>query len=119
MRHMRRLFTGEGTNLRSPRQGRQSIRHGDGTPPGSLIRSTALRTSGGAGPSGAGSSAWRRMCTYFHNASGELCTAMAMVGMRISNSYVDPVGLKAFVASRLIALDRCLGVRPIGVGEVT
>jgi len=47
---------------------------------GSLICSTALRTSGAAGPSGADSSAWRRMCTSFHNAFGELYITMAMVG---------------------------------------
>ena len=86
---------------------------------GSLIRSIALRTSGAAGPSGMDSSAWRRMCSSFHNASSELCTAMALVGKRICTSYVDPMGLRAFVASRLIALDKCPGVRPIGIGEVT
>ena len=31
---------------------------------------------------------------------------------------VDPEGLTSFVACRLIALDKCPGVRPIGVGEV-
>ena len=32
--------------------------------------------------------------------------------------YVDPAGLTAFTACRLIALDKCPGVRPIGVDEV-
>ena len=44
---------------------------------------------------------------------------MAAVAGRISTEYVDPVGLSAFVASRLIALDKCLGVRPIGIGKVS
>ena len=32
--------------------------------------------------------------------------------------HVDPSGLSAFSACRLIASDKCPGVRPIGVGEV-
>ena len=31
--------------------------------------------------------------------------------------YVDPAGLEALVACRLIALDKCPGVQLIGVGE--
>ena len=42
----------------------------------------------------------------------------SLVGKRISTSYVDPMGLRVFVASRLIAVDKCPGVRPIGIGEV-
>ena len=33
-------------------------------------------------------------------------------------SYVDPTGITALVAGRLIALDKCPGLCPIGVGEV-
>ena len=36
----------------------------------------------------------------------------------ICSSYMDPCGLTAFVACRLIALNKCPGVRPIGIGEV-
>ena len=62
---------------------------------GSLIRSLALRTSGAAGLSGMDSSVWTRMCSSFHNASSELCNAL--VGKCICTSYVDPMGLRAFV----------------------
>ena len=43
---------------------------------------------------------------------------VASFGRRICTSYVDPNGLKPFLASRLIALDKCPGVCLIGVGEV-
>ena len=43
---------------------------------------------------------------------------MALVARRLCTSCVDPVGLEAFVACRLIAFNKCPGVRPIGIGEV-
>jgi len=36
----------------------------------------------------------------------------------MEDKLVDPDGHTAFVACRLIALDKCPGVRPIGMGEV-
>ena len=42
---------------------------------------------------------------------------MAATARRICTSYVDPVGISALVACRLIALDKSPGVRPIGIGE--
>lgn len=82
------------------------------------IRHTALHTHGAAGPSGPDAYAWRRLCSSFKSASNSLCIALAGVGRRIITTSVNPEGLSAFVACLLIPLDKCPGVRPIGVGEV-
>ena len=84
---------------------------------GLLIRNTVLRMDGAAGPSGLDAAAWKRMCTSFRSASTDLCDALASMARRICSCFVDPKGLSAFVACRLIALDKCPGVRPIGIGE--
>ena len=51
---------------------------------------------------------------FIKSASVDLCDNLAALARRI---YVDPKGLSAFVTCRLIALDKCPGVRPIGIGE--
>ena len=79
---------------------------------GHLIRATALKTEGAAGPSGIDSLGWRHLCTSFREASLDLCEALAQLGRRICTSYVDPLSLDAFTACRLIALDKNPGVRP-------
>ena len=50
--------------------------------------------------------------------SHDLCSALAAVGHRLCSSLVNPESISALVACRLIPLDKCPGVRPIGVGEV-
>ena len=52
------------------------------------------------------------------SASADLCHAISAFGRKISTSYVDPSGLVAYTACRLIPLDKNPGVRPIGVDEV-
>ncbi len=42
---------------------------------------------------------------------------MAMVARRMTKSLLDPRGLSALLANRLIPLDKNPGVRPIGIGE--
>ena len=84
---------------------------------GICVRHAALRTGSAAGPSGLDAAAWHRMCTSFQRNSDDLCEAVASVARRLCTCFVDPSGLTAFVACRLIALDKCPGVRPIGVGE--
>ena len=51
-------------------------------------------------------------------ASTDLCSALASVGKRLCIAPINPAYLKAFVACRLIPLDKCPGVRPIGIAEV-
>ena len=84
-----------------------------------MIRSIALKSDGAAGPSGLDAAAWKRLCSSFKSAFDDLCDALASFARRICTHYVDPMGLSAFVACRLIALDKCPGVRPIGIGETT
>ena len=82
------------------------------------IQKAALKTSGAAGLSGLDAYAWRRLCSSFKSASKELCSALAAVGRRLCTDSINPDHLSAFVACRLIPLDKCPGVRPIGIGEV-
>jgi len=85
-----------------------------------LIRSAALWTFDAAGPSGVDAKGWHCICTSFHSASNDLCEfeAMALFARRVCTTYTSPNILTSFVACRLIALDKCPGIRPIGVCEV-
>ena len=58
------------------------------------------------------------MCTSFQRASTDLCNSLNLVAQKICTTYVDPQGVAALTANRLIGLDKCPGVRPIGVGEI-
>lgn len=81
------------------------------------IRSAALNTKGAAWPSGLDAHCWRCLCTSFHSASRDLCHSLAFLARRLCTSFVDPKGLSVFLKCRLIAFDKCPGVRPIGVCE--
>ena len=70
------------------------------------------------GPSGLDATGWKRLCTSFHAHSNSLCESIVTLTRCLATEYVDPKGIEAFVACRLIALDKCPGIRPIGIGEV-
>ena len=82
------------------------------------ILQAALHTKGAAGLSGLDAFVWRRLCSSFKSASNDLCQAIAATAKRICTSDLHPDDISAFVACRLIPLDKCPGVRPIGIGEV-
>ena len=50
------------------------------------------------------------------NLPPEICDVMASTAKRICCSLVDPDSLSAFIAYRLVALDKCPWVKPIGIG---
>ena len=84
---------------------------------GQLIHKTVLKMDGAAGPSGLDAAAWKRLCSSFSSASEDLCESVAAMTRRICREFVDPTLISTLVASRLIALNKNPGVRPIGIGE--
>ena len=52
-----------------------------------------------------------------HGAPRDLCNSVAQFARRIATTYVDPAGLAAFIACRLVPLDKNPRVRPIGICE--
>ena len=58
------------------------------------------------------------MCCSFKSCSQDLCSALVAVGRRICSTKVDPIGLSTFVPCHLVPLNKCPGVRPIGVGKI-
>ena len=81
------------------------------------IRNAALHTQGAAGVSGLDAIGWRRLCCSFKGASHDLCNAIASLARRLAMKFVDPLGLHAFTACRLIPLNKNPGVRPISIAE--
>ena len=76
---------------------------------GPLSHSIALKTEGAAGPSGIDAAGWRRLLASFQKESVELCEAVASMTRRLCQQYVDPAGLAALIACRLVALDKPWG----------
>ena len=77
-----------------------------------------MQANGAAGLSRLDAYAWKRLCSSFGSASRDLCWALAMAGHRLCSTFVHPDSVSAFIVCRLIPLNKCPGVRPIGVGKV-
>lgn len=83
-----------------------------------LIRYAAKLTEGTTDPSGVDAHGWKRMCCAFKSASSYLCHSLAPLTKCLCTTHVHPTGLASLLACRLIAIDKCPGVRPIGISEV-
>ena len=87
---------------------------------GEQVRKAAIKTRGGAGPSGLDADGWRRILTskQFGKCSNDLCNTFAEVIKKICTTDNISSSLEAFLACRLIPLDKNPGLRPIGIGEI-
>ena len=89
-----------------------------------MVKQAAIKTKGGSGPSGMGADGWQRILASnnFGSASQDLRKAFAEMIKKICTQKIetenDATALEAFLACRLIPLDKNPGLRPIGVGEV-
>ncbi len=91
----------------------------------STIARAALHTKGAAGPSGLDADGWRRILVSknFGTAGTELRSSLAEMARILCTKEPKAdsdhqSSIEAYVACRLIPLDKCPGVRPIGIGEV-
>ena len=84
---------------------------------GSHLLFVAHRIRGGAGPGGCDAGHWRDVLLWFGTHSSRLRDAVAALARQLLNSIVPWDDINALVANRLIALDKCPGVRPMGIGE--
>ena len=86
-----------------------------------MVPNAALRTKGSGGPSGVDANGfWRILASKsFKKSETDLCAAIATMTRRLCTEFIDPLGIEAILANRLIPLDKGeSAVWPIGVREV-
>jgi len=82
------------------------------------VERAAREIQGGAGPSGGDATLWKDLLLKHGGHSTRLRQAVADATRMMANEVVDWEHVQALRGCRLLALDKCPGVRPIGVGEV-
>ena len=84
-----------------------------------MVRDAIEKTRGSAGPSGLDADGWRRilMSGNFGSSGEDSRKAIADMTKRLCRDNTVK-HLEAFLACRLIPLDKQPGVRPIGISEI-
>lgn len=82
-----------------------------------VVEKVAHKLHGGGGPSGVKADQWTDFLLRYGRSSHQLREAVAALGNKLANEDVPWERIRGLMASRLVALDKRPGVRPIGVGE--
>lgn len=86
------------------------------------IAKAALRTRGGAGPSGMDADGWKRIIISknYGSTGKDLRTAIARMTQKLcTRDITNLLSLESYLSCRLIPLEKePSGIRPIGIGEV-
>ena len=95
---------------------------------GESIRKAAIATKGSAGPSGMDADGWRHVLLSgnFSDANKELRNQLAVTAKILATEKTEifekndrpTSSIDAYLACRLVPLDKKPGLRPIGIGEV-
>ena len=87
---------------------------------GELIQSLSRKVQGSGGPTQLDADNWKLItnASIFKPQANALCDAVAELAKKLAAEQVPAEVLHEFTASRLVALDKNPGVRPIGVGEI-
>ena len=85
-----------------------------------MIATATRLIKGSGGPSQLDAEQFRQivLSRKFKKESKDLLEQMVLLSKNLPTTLVDPRSIEAIVACRLIALNKNLGVRPIGVGEI-
>ena len=81
------------------------------------IEKTTRSLQGSSGASGADSEHWQTVLLRHGAHSSHLRDEVATLSTKMCNQILPWSKVRALVSERLIALDKCSGVRPIGIGE--
>ena len=86
-----------------------------------MVFKSASMTKGAGGPSQLDAEQCRRLLTSnkYKKENKKLRVQLATLARLLATEYLDPNTLEAFVACKLIPLDKNHGVPPIGTVEVT
>lgn len=85
---------------------------------GGHVHHVAHRIQGSAGLVDATHLTGKILLLHYGTSSSRLWDSISDLAHRVANSIIDWPLLQGLLASHLIALDKCPGIRPIGIGEV-
>ena len=79
-----------------------------------------MQTRGAGGPSQVDAAQYRHILAgkTYKKEGKEMRKQVALMAKTLATTITDPSSLESYIACRLIPLDKCPGLRPIGTGEV-